>query len=103
MPGSAHGIKRAFAQPGAAQGFSLSEGGLIMADGTSAFQQLPGDDTLPGAVRALQVPLQAELLRSGATWEESLSILREVVSHRRPFPSAADAVAWYRGTYHPSV
>jgi hypothetical protein len=69
----------------------------------SAFEKLPGDDTLAKAVRALQVPLQAELLRAGALWEESLAILREMVSHTRPFPSAADAVAWYRSPYHPTL
>ena len=74
-----------------------------MADGKSAFERLPGDDTLAAAVRSLQVPLQAELLRSGALWEESLSILREMVSHRRPFPSAGEAVDWYRSSYHPEV
>ena len=42
----------------------------------SAFEKLPGDDTLAVAVRDLQVALQAELLRAGALWEESLSILR---------------------------
>lgn len=74
-----------------------------MADGKSAFQSLPGDDTLARAVRERQVPLQAELLRAGSQWEESLSILREMASHRRPFPSAAEALVWYRGTYHPPL
>lgn len=74
-----------------------------MSEPTGAFAKLPGDDTLPAAVRSLQVPLQAELLRSGAQWEESLAILREMASHRRPFPSAADAVDWYRATYHPNL
>ncbi len=72
-----------------------------MADGKSAFERLPGDDTLPAAVRALQVPLQAELMEAGALWEESLSVLGEMVTHRRPFPSAADALTWYRTPYHP--
>lgn len=74
-----------------------------MADPKCAFERLPGDDTLAAAVRSLQIALQAELLRSGAQWEESLAILREMVSHRRPFPSAADAVDWYRATYHPNL
>jgi hypothetical protein len=70
---------------------------------TSAFERLPSDDTLARWVRAQQVALQAELLRAGAQWEESLSLLREMVSHRRPFSSAAEALAWYRKTYHPSL
>jgi len=74
-----------------------------MADGKTTFEALPGDDTLPRAVRELQVALQAELLRVGAQWEESLSILKEMASHRRPFPSAAEALAWYRSTYHPAL
>lgn len=74
-----------------------------MAGGTSAFEKLPSDDTLARLVREQQVPLQAELLRAGAQWEESLSLLQEMVSHRRPFPSAADALAWYRSPYHPSL
>ena len=74
-----------------------------MASEKNAFQSLPGDDTLPSAVRSLQVPLQAELLRAGAQWEESLAILREMVSHRRALPSAEEALSWYRGTYHPEV
>ncbi len=65
------------------------------------FAALTGDETLAAAVRTLQVPLQSELLRAGAQWEESLAILREMVSHRRPFPSATDALAWYRTPYHP--
>ncbi len=69
----------------------------------TAFARLPGDDTLPRAVRELQVPLQAELLRAGATWEESLAILREMTTHRRAFPSAAEALAWYRKPYHPAL
>jgi hypothetical protein len=69
----------------------------------SVFENLPSDDTLSRTVRSLQVALQAELLRAGAQWEESLSILREIVSHRRPFPSAADALTWYRSSYHPEV
>jgi len=74
-----------------------------MADTKSAFESVPGDDTLPLAVRARQVPLQAELLRAGAQWEESLSILREMTHHRRPFPDAAAALAWYRNVYHPAL
>ncbi|GAB4246228.1 hypothetical protein [Deferrisoma sp.] len=74
-----------------------------MATENTAFAQLPADDTLPRAVRERWVPLQAELLRAGAFWEESLAILREMVSHRRPFPSAAEALAWYRKPYHPPV
>lgn len=74
-----------------------------MAEEKSAFERLPGDDSLASAARALQVPLQAELMRAGANWEESLSIPREMVSHRRLFPSAADALAWYRAEYHPEV
>ena len=74
-----------------------------MADPKSAFGSLSSDDTLGASVRALQVPLQAELLRAGAQWEESLAILREMVTHRRPFPSAAEALAWYRSPYHPQV
>ena len=70
---------------------------------TNPFAALAGDDTLAATVRALQVPLQSELLRVGAQWEESLAILREMVSHRRPFASAADALAWYRTPYHPSA
>lgn len=69
----------------------------------SPFAVLKADDTLAAAVRALQVALQAELLRAGAQWEESLAILREMVSHRRPFVSAAEALSWYRRTYHPSL
>ena len=74
-----------------------------MADPKSAFGSLSSDDTLGASVRALQVPLQAELLRAGAQWEESLAILREMVTHRRPFPSAAVALEWYRSPYHPQV
>lgn len=74
-----------------------------MSEQKGAFERLSGDDTMPAAVRALQVALQAELLRAGALWEESLSILREMVSHRKPFRSAADALAWYRSAYHPEV
>jgi hypothetical protein len=74
-----------------------------MAGGKSAFEKLPGDDTLARAVRDYQVPLQAELLRAGAQWEESLSLLCEMVSHGKPFPSAGDALAWYRNPYHPSL
>ncbi len=74
-----------------------------MADHKSAFESLSADDTLGSSVRALQVALQAELLRAGAQWEESLAILREVVSHRHLFPSGADALAWYRAAYHPDV
>jgi hypothetical protein len=69
----------------------------------NSFMSLPSDDTLGASVRALQVPLQSELLRAGAQWEESLAILREMVAHRRPFPSAAKALAWYRSPYHPEV
>lgn len=72
-----------------------------MAGQTNAFEKLPSDDTLAHWVRAQQVALQAELLRAGAQWEESLSLLREMVSHRRPFPSATEALAWYRNPYHP--
>jgi hypothetical protein len=74
-----------------------------MENAKSAFEKLPGDDTLAVAVRDRQVALQAELLRAGALWEESLSILREMVSHNHPFPSANDAVAWYRAPYHPTL
>lgn len=74
-----------------------------MTDGKSSFERLPGDDTLASSVRQLQVPLQAELLRAGAQWEETLAILREMVSHRRAFPSATDAISWYRSTYHPET
>ncbi len=74
-----------------------------MGTADTAFARLPGDDTLARAVRALQVPLQAELLRAGAFWEESLAILREMVSHRRPFPSASEALTWYRQPYHPAL
>ena len=74
-----------------------------MATHSNAFEKLPSDESRAAAVRTLQVPLQAELLRAGALWEESLSILREIVSHKRRFSSAADAVAWYRATYHPEV
>ena len=69
----------------------------------TAFERLPTDETRPAAIRAQQVALQAELLRTGAFWEESLAILREAASHRRPFASAADALAWYRSTYHPAA
>lgn len=69
----------------------------------TAFERLPNDESRPATVRALQVALQAELLRAGALWEESLSILREAASHRRSYASAAEAVAWYRSTYHPDV
>ena len=72
-----------------------------MSPTNNPFAALAGDDTLAATVRALQVPLQSELLRVGAQWEESLAILREMVSHRRPFPCAADALAWYRAPYHP--
>lgn len=74
-----------------------------MAGQTSAFERLPSDDTLARCVRAHQVALQAELLRAGAQWEESLSLLREMVSHSRPFASAAEALAWYRNPYHPPI
>ncbi|WP_025321658.1 hypothetical protein [Deferrisoma camini] len=75
-----------------------------MAQETTAFARLPGDDTLPQRVRQMWVALQAELLRAGAYWEESLAILREMVSHRRAFPSAAEALAWYRqSAYHPPL
>ncbi|MDW7712296.1 MAG: hypothetical protein SCH98_17660 [Deferrisomatales bacterium] len=74
-----------------------------MADGATAFERLPADDTLPRAVREYQVPLQAELLRAGAQWEESLCVLREMANHRKSFPSAADALGWYRAPYHPSL
>jgi hypothetical protein len=74
-----------------------------MADGKSAFARIPGDDTMARVVRAHQVPLQAELLRAGAQWEESLSVLQEMVNHRRPFPDAPAALAWYRSPYHPTL
>lgn len=74
-----------------------------MTTGRSRFEALPADESRAVALRANQVPLQAELLRAGAQWEESLSILREMATHRRPFPSAEDALAWYRSTYHPQV
>ena len=74
-----------------------------MTDGKSAFGGIPGDDNMARVVRAHQVPLQSELLRAGAQWEESLSILREMVCHRRSFPDAAAALAWYRQSYHPAV
>lgn len=67
----------------------------------TAFERLPNDETRPAAIRALQVALQAELLRAGALWDESLAILREAATHRRPFPGAAAAIAWYRSAYHP--
>ena len=70
---------------------------------TSAFERLTNDESRPDAVRRLQVALQAELLRAGAQWEESLAILRETASHRNPLRSAAEAVSWYRGPYHPDV
>jgi hypothetical protein len=73
-----------------------------MADG-SAFERLPDDATRPAAVRSAQVLLQAELLRAGALWEESLAVLRELASHRRSFPSAAQALNWYRSGYHPDL
>jgi hypothetical protein len=79
------------------------EGGHDVAFDGNAFQRLPNDDSRPGALRALQVALQAELLRAGAQWEESLAILREMASHRRAFPSAAEALSWYRTAYHPEV
>ncbi|GAB4266214.1 MAG: hypothetical protein Kow0092_18980 [Deferrisomatales bacterium] len=69
----------------------------------ATFEKLPGDHSLAETIRVLRVPLQAELLRAGATWEESLAVLREMVSHSRAFPSAADALAWYRAPYHPAV
>jgi hypothetical protein len=65
----------------------------------TAFDALPGDDSLPAAIRRLQVALQAELLRSGSQWEESLSVLQAMAAFRRPFPSAADALAWYRAQH----
>jgi len=74
-----------------------------MADEKTAFARVPGDDTLAGVVRACQVPLQSELLRAGAQWEESLAILREMVSHRRTFLDAAAALEWFRGPYHPAL
>lgn len=74
-----------------------------MASESTAFSQLPADDTRALAVRPLQVALQAELLRAGALWEESLAILREAASHGRPLGTAAEALAWYRTTYHPDV
>lgn len=70
---------------------------------TSAFERLPNDESRPGSVRRLQVALQAELLRAGAQWEESLAILREAASHRRALRSAAEALSWYRAPYHPDV
>ena len=70
---------------------------------TSAFERLPTDESRPAAVRKLQVALQAELLRAGAQWEESLAILREASSHRSALRSAAEAVSWYRAPYHPDV
>ena len=73
-----------------------------MADGKNAFSTLPGDDTLARALRDRQVPLRAELLRAGAQWEETLAILKEMANHRRPFPEATEALAWYRGTHHPA-
>lgn len=74
-----------------------------MADAKSAFDQIPSDEMMARAVRAQQVPLQAELLRAGAQWEESLSIMREMVNHRHPFPDASAALEWYRRSYHPAL
>jgi hypothetical protein len=74
-----------------------------MADNGSAFKTIPDDVTRPAAVRSKQVLLQAELLRAGAQWEESLAFLRELASHRRSFASAAEALAWYRSGYHPEL
>ncbi|MBI5444960.1 MAG: hypothetical protein HY900_27590 [Deltaproteobacteria bacterium] len=74
-----------------------------MAEGGSAFERIPDDVTRPAAVRSAQVLLQAELLRAGAQWEESLAVLRELASHRRSFPSAAQALIWYRSGYHPDL
>ncbi|MHB8766126.1 MAG: hypothetical protein ACYDA8_17555 [Deferrisomatales bacterium] len=67
-----------------------------MATSDDPFGRLPGDDSLAAVLRARQVPLQAELLRAGAQWEESLGLLRELSQHRRTFPSASEALAWYR-------
>ncbi len=74
-----------------------------MGEGKCAFERVPGDEMMARVVRAQQVPLQAELLRAGALWEESLSILREMVNHRRPFPDATAALEWYRRSYHPAL
>ena len=74
-----------------------------MAVETTAFSRLPTDDTRPAAVRPMQVALQAELLRAGALWEESLAILREAATHGRLLRTAEEALAWYRTTYHPEV
>ncbi len=74
-----------------------------MGSGSTAFDQITADRSLAEAVQARWVPLQAELLRAGAYWEESLSVLREMVSHGRTFPSAREALDWYRQTYHPSL
>ena len=73
-----------------------------MGSQTTAFERITAEKPLAAAVQARWVPLQAELLRAGAYWEESLAVLREMVAHERTFPSAADALAWYRQTYHPS-
>lgn len=74
-----------------------------MASNLTAFSRLPADDTRPTAIRFLQVALQAELLRTGALWEETFAILREAAAHRRPLRSAEEALNWYRATYHPDV
>ncbi|MBI5014855.1 MAG: hypothetical protein HZB55_05110 [Deltaproteobacteria bacterium] len=69
----------------------------------SLFGALPNDETRPMVIRTLRVALQAELLRAGSLWEESLAVLREAASHRRHLPSAKAALAWYRSADHPNV
>ncbi len=74
-----------------------------MTEVKSAFEKISGDETLASSVRQLRIPLQAELLRAGAEWEESLAILKEMINHRRLFGSAGQALAWYRSPYHPNL
>lgn len=70
----------------------------------SAFEKLAsGNHEGVRGIRGLQVGLQAELLRGGAYWEESLAVLREMTSHGKSFRDGAEALSWYRSTYHPAV
>lgn len=71
--------------------------------GQSAFSRLKADESVAKTVRDLQVALQAELLRAGSYWEESLCVLREIANHGKTFPGATDALSWYRSTDHAAV
>ena len=73
----------------------------MASDPKNPFEMIPHADTRADAIRALQVRLQAELLRAGAQWDESLAILRELITHRSPVSSGPAALTWYRSTYPP--